>query len=288
MSSYSTTVAGSVTFNPYLPLPGRVLEVLGSYGPAGTAIETCNRDLARAASCSAGAIPATLRTLEADGYIERVTSPRGSLIVVTDRSGMADRSVAALESDQRILDRPIAPESANPNETPDRPTTRTDERSVMPDPPHTPLYGISTIAQQQQQQAGGREPLWNALKAAGAADRVAAEILAKQPDLTVAAFEQLRQDGRQRGNRQSPDSIGLVLWCLQHNEPLHTPKEPRHEPRSTARRRPAPDHTERSAPQPAPSLTPEQARALPRRDTSRLQALLEQRARQGGPGGGAG
>lgn len=249
MSSYSTTVTPTVTFNPYLPLPGRVLEVLGLYGPAGTAIETCNRDLARAAGCSAGAIPAALRTLEADGHIERVTSPRGSLIVVTDRSGMADRSVAASESDQRILDRPIAPPPATPNETPDRPTARTDDRSVMADPPHTPLYGISTIAQQQQH--GGREALWKALKAAGAADRVAAEILAKNPDLTVAVFEQLRQDGRRRGNRQSPNSIGLVLWCLQHGEPLHGPKEARH---AATHQRGAPAHrAERSAP-PAPAV----------------------------------
>jgi CTP-dependent riboflavin kinase len=71
------------TFNPYLPLVGRLLDVLLMYGPPGTAIETCNRTLARQAQCSAGAIPATLRKLETDGYIERVVTAHGSLIVVT-------------------------------------------------------------------------------------------------------------------------------------------------------------------------------------------------------------
>jgi hypothetical protein len=67
-------VTPDVTFNPYLPLPGRLLQVLAAAAPLGTAIETCNRNLARLAHCSAGAVPGALRTLEADGHIERVTT----------------------------------------------------------------------------------------------------------------------------------------------------------------------------------------------------------------------
>jgi hypothetical protein len=50
-------------------LAGRLLAALASIGPAGTTIETSNRDLARQAGCCAGAVPSALRTLEANGAI---------------------------------------------------------------------------------------------------------------------------------------------------------------------------------------------------------------------------
>ena len=60
MASYHESATTSVAFNPYLPAIGRVLEVLRSYGPGAT-IEINNRDLASAAGCSPGRIPALLR-----------------------------------------------------------------------------------------------------------------------------------------------------------------------------------------------------------------------------------
>src|SRR4051812_26413709 len=99
-STTATTNVAPLTFNPFLPTVGRVLEVLMHAGPPGSTIQVCNRDLARRVQCSASAIPGALRTLEAKGLVERVTTARGSLIVVLDRSGMPDRSDSAAGCDQ--------------------------------------------------------------------------------------------------------------------------------------------------------------------------------------------
>lgn len=274
--AYHTTASPTVAapaFNPYLPAIGRVLEVLAALAPLGTAIETCNRDLAAAVGLrSAGTIPGVLRTLEADGYIERVTTPRGSLIVVLNRSGMRDR----IQTRSRMPDRSQAPATAIPNETPDRSPDAGDERSAMADPPlHPPIR--YQHASDSAQQLGARAPLFQALIDAGAEAPVARRILDRNPALTVAEFEALRAAARRRGSAQSPDSIGLVFWCLQHNQPLHTPKEPTYEPRRPA----APSRPRRPAP-PAdahpPALTREYLQSRPRRgDAGRLPV----------PGGGA-
>jgi DNA-binding MarR family transcriptional regulator len=261
---YHQNVTPDVTFNPFLPLPGRLLEVLASYGPVGTAIETCNRDLARAAQCSASAIPGALRTLEARNYIERITSPRGSLIMLTERSGMADRSGAPQRSDQPCADRRVEAGSANPTETPDRSNERSAERSAMPDPPTPPIRYKHDQAQQQQ--LGARGSLWLALTAAGAAEQVAAEILDKNPDLTIAEFEAMRARAKKRRGVEG-DGIGLVFYCLQNNAPLYAPKEA---PDARPRRPNAPDRRGRSAgrsvPQPEqPALTREYLQSRPRR-----------------------
>src|SRR6185295_15679902 len=165
-------------FNPYLPLVGRLLDVLLIYGPPGTAIETCNRTLAQLAYCSAGAIPAALRRLEADGYIERVTTPHGSLIVVTERSGMLDRSPAASSSDQDIPDRCWDAPSPDAIETPDRSSAAISERSGMADPPlHPPIWNQHESYQQQQPHVCVNLPLEQALRAAGAEAQVIQDIL---------------------------------------------------------------------------------------------------------------
>lgn len=133
------------TFNRYLPAIGRVLQVLQSYGPIGTTLQICNRDLARAADCSAGRIPALLRTLEADHEIERVTSPQGSLIVVLGDASAIDRSDV---SDQHMADR-LGVDSAQ-------------DRSTMVDPP-TPPNRYKQHDQQQALAALDTNPLYQRL-----------------------------------------------------------------------------------------------------------------------------
>lgn len=86
----TASVTDDADFPPYLPPCGRVLYVIQRLAAPGETIEIGNRDLAAAAQCSAGSIPAILRTLERDGWIERATSPRGSLIARIDQH--ADRS----------------------------------------------------------------------------------------------------------------------------------------------------------------------------------------------------
>lgn len=137
MEVYHEVATGTVTFNPYLPAIGRVLEVLRGYGPAGTTIELTNRDLSTAAACSAGSLPGILRSLEARGHIERVTSPRGSLIVVRSdqRSDQhADRSFNPSGCDQSHDRFFGAINATDAIETPDR-SESADQDS---DPPHTP------------------------------------------------------------------------------------------------------------------------------------------------------
>jgi len=156
--------SASPAFNPYLPLVGRLFDVLLSAGAPGTTIEICNRTLAELAHCSAGAIPAALRRLEADGYIERVVTSQGSLIVVTERSDMPDRNWAA-----------ALPEST---ETPDRPAERSEQRSAMADPPRPPTWNQHESHEQQQRT---RESLLGELIAAGAATVLAAPAAISSP-----------------------------------------------------------------------------------------------------------
>ena len=263
MASYHESATTSVAFNPYLPAIGRVLEVLRSYGPNGTTIEINNRDLASAASCSAGRIPALLRTLEADGMIERATGTRGSLLVVLERSTMVDRSeidqdVDRMEmrySSDQDVDRPIV------TVLPDR-SESVEQSDQHVDPPCIPNKVLS-MSDQQQQLVRGREALWDALRAANAAPIVALDILEKNPELTLAAFESLRRGAQSRGSHKSEKSIGLVFWCLQNNQPLHSAKESTNA--SPARRRPTPNHVQRSAvPQPA-ALQPGDLARFPKR-----------------------
>jgi hypothetical protein len=224
----------TLIFNPYLPLVGRLLDVLLTYGPPGTAIETCNRTLAQLADCSAGAIPAALRRLEADGYIERVVTTHGSLIVVTERSGMLDRSPTASSCDQDMPDRCLAAPSPEAIETPDRPVERSEERSSMADPPEPPTWNQH---ESHEQQPCARESLFGELIAAGAVRTVATQILERNPQLTIAEFDAMRQIARSRRGVEN-GGIGLVFWCLLNNEPLYTPKEVRHERRYSDHQRP--------------------------------------------------
>lgn len=69
-------------YTPPVPTIGRLLDLLLSYGPPGTLIETNNRAIAKALGQSLGQIPDLLRRLEADGHITRITHTRGTLIEV--------------------------------------------------------------------------------------------------------------------------------------------------------------------------------------------------------------
>jgi len=144
-----TTVTATVTaFNPFLPTIGRVYQVLLDAVRIGETIETTNRELAEAAQCSASAIPDILRELESRRYIERITSGRGSLIVVAERSPMTDRSDSDQSCDQktdrssdRQSERSVMGDRLSRAETPDRSSDRQSERSDMSDPPlHPPIW----------------------------------------------------------------------------------------------------------------------------------------------------
>ncbi len=84
-STRNATLRPAVRINPYIPpMPtiGRLLDILWAYGPAGTLIDTSNRELAKALGRSVSMIPSLLHRLEADGHITRVTGTRGTLIEV--------------------------------------------------------------------------------------------------------------------------------------------------------------------------------------------------------------
>ncbi len=141
MGVYHETATPTVAFNPYLPAIGRVLEVLRRYGPGAT-IEISNRDLADAAGMqSAGHIPQLLRQLVKHKQIERVTTPRGSLIMV-----VGDWAIP--HGDQLPYQNAIDPtwdhagpqdasdpmwDQPNPTVLRDQSIIRTDERSHMTD-----------------------------------------------------------------------------------------------------------------------------------------------------------
>lgn len=261
MEVYHSSASTNDTFNPYLPAIGRVLQVLHALAPIGTTIEVNNRDLASAAGLrSAGHIPRLLRKLESEGHIERVTSPQGTLIMVVDAAPLiphAGSIFSALGSDpewdQPEIGDPTR-DQQNPMETRDQSEIRTDERSRMSDPPCTPNMVLS-MSSQQQQLVRGREALYNAILAVnGQNQAVALEILGKNPLLDLAAFQQLCRAGAARGSRVSKNSIGLVLWCLQTGQTLHTPKESsdapakRRQPAQNQPQRPGRDHRNAAPP----------------------------------------
>jgi len=251
-------------FNPYLPAIGRVLEVLAASAPVGTTIETTNRALAEGAGLrSASQIPLILRKLEEKNYIERVTTPRGSLIVVTERSGMADRSFVASESDQGFADRSVAADREIPNEMPDRSSGRSIERSTMADPPHTPLYGTQESFDQEEESARaiahafGLRPLRELLMADPAMNRSLAEQIAKNPPGTAADF--LADMHIAETFAKQPFYFTVARW--RDGQRVIAPEEqPRHErPAATrsaptrARRRFAPDRPTRDV-DPTPTV----------------------------------
>jgi hypothetical protein len=191
------------TFNRYLPAIGRVLQVLQSYGPAGTTIQACNRDLARAADLrSAGGIPAILRTLEADGQIERVTSPQGSLIVVLgDDESTFDRT---LPSDQGIVDRSM-PDSAS-------------QRSSMVDPPTPP----NRYKQHDQQQHGAlsQKNDWSEITISGA-QWVPTQAL-ERAGHTPESVRQADAKMRTRHEYTREEQIKILFQSLLHQQPIYS------------------------------------------------------------------
>jgi DNA-binding MarR family transcriptional regulator len=270
---YHQSVTFTVTrqsFNPTLEVPGRVLEVLASCAPIGTLIEAVNRDLSEAVQCSPGSVPRALRYLEQKGWIERVTSPRGSLIMVTERSGMADRSPRASQRDQYMADRSIEVGSAEVTETPDRSTERSAERSAMADPPTPPIRYQHD--QHEQQLLHGRD--LRLLMGEQATDRDRPErvfpeqwrqIQAANPGYTAHDF--MRELAIASGRPDVADPVALVVGVRKRGQAIYAPKEA---PNARPRRPHAPDRRGRSAgrsvPQPEqPALTREYLQSRPRR-----------------------
>lgn len=213
-TAYHQTATPNVAFNPFLPAIGRVYQVLCDSAPIGAIIETNNRELADAAGLSsAGHLPRLLRDLEALGYIERVTSGRGSLITVTPRSPMRDHAFTASgcdpESDQPSAQPAADPmwDQPNPIETRDRSSVRIGGRSRMADPPlhppgwnHDSYAAAESAAAHESLPSGGcggvadprwdRSPIAAQLVELGCDDPgLVEEILAVKPELTLERLD---------------------------------------------------------------------------------------------------
>lgn len=205
MAVYHETATATITFNPYLPAIGRVLQVLQSYGPSGATLQICNRDLARAADCSAGRIPALLRTLEADERIERVTSAQGSLIVVLGGDlPIVDRPAP---SDQGIVDR-SGPDSAS-------------ERSGMVDPPTPP----NRYKQHEQQQHGAllQKNDWPQLTISGAQWVPVAAL--KKAGHTPESVKEADLKIQTRHEYTREEQIKILFQSLLRNQPIYSAAE---------------------------------------------------------------
>jgi hypothetical protein len=268
----------------------------------GTLVETSVRKMARAIGRSAGQLSYHLDQLEADGWIRRLSDHSGTLVEVLrsdqgpDRFAadqLHDRSFRASQSDH------AADRSAQPTEPIVTPNPPRELRPLVPatdhadDPPRPPIR--KKHDHEQQQQLGAREVLRQRLIAASkkncpqaAAERVANRVLERNPDLTIAEFEQMCQTAQRRRGLEN-DGIGLVFHCLQNNEPLYAPKERPHE-------RPRPDAPNRRGrspsrrvpqPQQPPALTREYLQSRPRRgDSSATGAGHVPKVPGGGPAAG--
>lgn len=239
MQPHSTTtpVTGNVTsdydFPPYLPPCGRVLYVLEALAAPGEAIQISNRDLAAAAQCSAGSIPTILRTLERDGWIERVTSARGSLVQRIDQHAdrsrrrsvgdqTPDRSLIASPTDQES-DRSVSTDSASVRDlTPPEPISMLigESSDQTPDPPHTPHKEFNTCMQQHA--AGGGADQEALLRTIGVWPEALRAILRARPDLTEAEITTKWQAAQRR---RGVDAVALLTHCLLHNQPLYAQEE---------------------------------------------------------------
>lgn len=243
MSTHSTTplVTPSVTidydFPPYLPPCGRVLHVIQALAAPGEAIQLSNRDLAAAAQCSAGSIPTILRMLERDGWIERVTSTRGSLVLRIDQH--ADRSHRRSVSDQhvdRLPERSTSDqltdrsESADSAAVRDRPLPQAISELIAPtgdqtpDPPHTPRMEFNTCMLQQQQPVAETNMTEQAalLRQIGVWPEAVAATLRARPDLTCA---EITAKWHAAQGRRGVDPIALLTHCLSTNQPLYAQEE---------------------------------------------------------------
>lgn len=263
MSAHSTTdpVTPSVTetydFAPYQSPCGRVLHVLQAMVAPGETIQIVNRDLAIAAQCSAGSIPTILRTLERDGWIERVTSTQGSLVLLVDQS--LDRAARAERRStfDRIparsnVDRAEVADSAPPCDlTPSDPISFRITESGDPetDPPHTPHKEFNTCMLQQH--AAGEKPNISEqealLRQIGVWPEKVRAILAARPSLREAEIRTSWQAAQSRTDIADP--LRLLTHCLLTNEPIYSQEELH--ARQTTTRKPAanvaPHQRERSS-----------------------------------------
>jgi hypothetical protein len=244
--------------------------VLATAAPIGTPLPMKNRDLAEQIGYqSASPIPAILRKLEALGYIERITTARGSLIVVLHRSDMPDRWFEASQSDLYMPDRSIEAQSANPIETPDRSPAapaatadRSGERSA-PTPPTPPQQDAADSAatqdrvetacmddhdkhdQQQQHAAHTRELTIGSPEQTdqGRPKQVWPapwrKILAKNPGYTAADFERELALVRARpGVLDEEDAVQVVVGVRKRGEVIYARQEATDDGRQASPNRP--------------------------------------------------
>jgi len=283
--------ATSSRFNPFLDAIGRLFEVLCRAAPLGTAIPTKNRALADAAEIeSAGQLPALLRRLEAKGLIERVTTSRGSLIVVLQRSWNPDRSWGASQSDLPWIDRPLDPPLADPIAAPDRPerapaarSTAESAESPQPDAVSTPAIHdrvengcmVDHVLNQQQQpracESITQEPLYTRLMAHPDMHEPKARQVVQAGVGTLADFEADL-------SRDWPGVRNKFFWLV---EIWASGKRPNERPTARAAPAPRPDPT---ANRPLPSRTiwrPAQDALTPAQIAAQLRQLPAPGCRNG-------
>lgn len=239
MSAHFTTpdVTTNVTFDPYSSPCQRVLIVLRAWATPGETIEIVNRDLAAVAECSAGSIPRILRTLEKDGWIERVTSRQGSLIQLLDQQLIAKsrRSTVDRLPERSTVDRENLADSAPTSDlTPSDPIEKriAELARSETDPPHTPRMEIHDHdSMQQQLQTRDQQPNIAEQDADLRAvlmceleivPRLISAILRARPTLGI---DEIRTKGQNAQTRPDIDAPRLLAHCLLHNEPLYSLEE---------------------------------------------------------------
>ena len=237
MSAYSTTdpVTPSVTFEAYSSPCQRVLYVLRAWMTPGETMQIVNRDLAIAAQCSAGSIPTILRTLERDGWIERVTSTQGSLVLLVDQS--LDRAAHAERRSNidRVgmrsnADRAEVADSAPPCDlTPSDPISFriTESGDPKTDPPHTPHkeFNHDSMQQQHARVVKPKNPHQDALRLLRDIEMFGAEL-----DRAVGTYGYTTaQIGAMWAAAQTRTDIAdprrLLYRCLVDNQPLYSQEE---------------------------------------------------------------
>ena len=233
---YHTSVTANVTFDEYLSPIGRVRDVLRHIAAqtGSNDIKITNRELAELAQCSAGSIPGILRTLEADGRIERIATRQGSLVCLCSPSptrsaaepvaptrSAADRPP---EHDQHVdrSEGPIPQQSQGS----DFDRSRKHDQNLIP--PCTPQKVHDHDHEQQQRAVGASYDLPHPdaakqrLLSLGVWPEIANRIRAAQPDLTVAAIETA---WRAAQGRRGVDPVALLTHCLITGQPIYSQEE---------------------------------------------------------------
>ncbi|HEU4328741.1 MAG TPA: hypothetical protein VFS21_36725 [Roseiflexaceae bacterium] len=182
--------------------------------PAGALLDVSVRRLARLVGCAAGAISPALHRLAADGLIDYLAAPSGSLVeVLVSDAGASDQ----------ILDRPLlvgggdhAPDRLTPADSASPPTKRQQRPSSAPSD-HTPDRHPGTKehadSNMQQQPHAGDEDL-----PGGLTPTEWGTIRQLAPAYTLA---QLRADLAKLAARADiRHPIGLIVAALRRGEPI--------------------------------------------------------------------